>query len=53
MDSPNPEALSEQWQAMGVPDRDIMRAYRSFNGYAPPFREESDRHDHEHREPTT
>jgi len=45
MESPNPEALSAQWKEMGVPDRDIMRAYRSFNGYASPFREESDRHD--------
>lgn len=47
MESPNPEALSAQWKEMGVPDRDIMRAYRSFNGYASPFREESDRHEHE------
>ena len=48
MESPNPESLSTQWREMGIPDRDIMRAYRSFNGYASPFREESDRLDHEH-----
>jgi hypothetical protein len=48
MESPNPESLSSQWREMGVPDRDIMRAYRSFNAYASPFREESDRLDHEH-----
>ncbi|MCP5542079.1 MAG: oxidoreductase [Akkermansiaceae bacterium] len=46
MESPNTAALSAQWSAMGVPDRDIMRAYRSYNGYASPFREESDKHDH-------
>jgi coenzyme F420-reducing hydrogenase gamma subunit len=45
MESPNPAALSAQWKAMGVADRDILRAYRSFNGYATPFREESDKHE--------
>jgi len=46
MESPNPGALSAQWSAMGVTDRDIMRTYRSYNGYASPFREESDKHEH-------
>jgi coenzyme F420-reducing hydrogenase gamma subunit len=45
METPNTAALSAQWGAMGVPGRDIMRAYRSFNAYAPPFREESDKHE--------
>jgi coenzyme F420-reducing hydrogenase gamma subunit len=45
MESPNPGALSAQWSAMGVADRDILRAYRSYNGYASPFREESDQHE--------
>lgn len=46
MESPNAVALSAQWKAMGVSDRDIMRTYRSFNGLASPFREESDKHEH-------
>lgn len=45
METPNTAALSVQWTAMGVPDRDILRAYRSFNAYASPFREESDKHE--------
>lgn len=45
MESPQCAALSTQWKAMGVPDADIVRAYRSFNGYAEAFREESERHE--------
>jgi coenzyme F420-reducing hydrogenase gamma subunit len=46
MESPNAVALSARWKAMGVSDRDLMRTYRSFNGLASPFREESDKHEH-------
>jgi coenzyme F420-reducing hydrogenase gamma subunit len=45
METPNTAALSAQWSSMGVNDRDILRAYRSFNGYASPFRQESEKHD--------
>jgi len=44
MESPNTKALSAQWKAMGVSDNDILRAYRSFNGYADAFRKESERY---------
>ena len=46
MESPNTAALTAQWKKMGVSDRDILRAYRSFNGYASPFKEESEKHEH-------
>ena len=45
MESPNCSALSKQWKSMGVPNQDLLRAYRSFNGYAPAFREESERYE--------
>ncbi len=45
MESPNCASLSAQWQAMGVSKPDILRAYRSFNGYAPAFQDESKRHE--------
>lgn len=45
MESPNTAALSAQWKAMGVSDPDILRAYRSFNGYAEAFRTESEKHE--------
>lgn len=43
METPNPEALSGRWEELGVTSRGIMQAYRSFNGHASPFREESER----------
>lgn len=45
MESPNTRSLTAQWKAMGVSDIDLLRAYRSFNGYAEPFRSESERHE--------
>lgn len=35
--------LSNQFQADGVPASSVVRSLRSFNGYAPEFRQESDR----------
>lgn len=45
MESPNPAALSQEWQKLGVSQPDLVRAYRSFNAYAEAFRRESDRHE--------
>ena len=42
MESPNVDALAEQWQALGVDDDGIVRALRTFNANAPAFREASD-----------
>jgi sulfhydrogenase subunit delta len=45
MESPNTESLSAWWQELGVNQADLVRAYRTFNAYAPAFRQESDRHE--------
>ena len=41
-ETPNTGSLSEWWSKLGVPGEDIMRAYRTFNAYAEPFRKESE-----------
>ena len=40
---PNLVSLTNQFSAAGVPRDDVVRGLRSFNGYAPEFRVESDR----------
>lgn len=49
MESPNTAALAAWWRRLGASDTDILRAYRNFNAWATPFREESEAH--ERREP--
>ena len=44
-ETPNTPALSAWWSDLGVSDRDLVRAYRSFNAYAEPFRRESESHE--------
>jgi sulfhydrogenase subunit delta len=44
-ETPNTPALSEWWSGLGVSERDLVRAYRSFNAYAEPFRRESESHE--------
>ena len=44
-ETPNTPALSESWQKMGVGDHELVRAFRSFNAYAEPFRRESELHE--------
>lgn len=39
---PNVEALAKWWEDLGVDDGDIVRALRTFNAYAPEFKEVSD-----------
>jgi sulfhydrogenase subunit delta len=41
-ETPNTVALSEWWNRLGVHDPDIVRAFRSFNAWAEPFRKESE-----------
>jgi coenzyme F420-reducing hydrogenase gamma subunit len=42
METPNVPALAEWWKSLGVDDRTLVNALRSYNAYAQPFREASD-----------
>ena len=42
MESPNVRSLADWWISMGVDERTLVNALRSFSGYAEPFREASD-----------
>jgi len=44
-DTPNTTALSAVWKDLGVGEQDLVRAYRTFNAYAEPFRRESEAHE--------
>ena len=44
-ETPNTSSLSAWWTTLGVDDPAIMRAFRSFNAYAEPFRKESEAHE--------
>jgi sulfhydrogenase subunit delta len=46
MESPNTGALSDAWRALGVASPDLVRAFRSFNAWAPAFRAASENHEH-------
>jgi sulfhydrogenase subunit delta len=43
IDEPNADALGKQFMALGNSPADVVRAFRSFNGYAPAFRRASER----------
>jgi coenzyme F420-reducing hydrogenase gamma subunit len=45
MESPNTGALGAAWVELGVKKPDLVRAFRSFNSYADPFRKESELHE--------
>jgi sulfhydrogenase subunit delta len=45
MESPNTASLSSGWVHLGVKPPELMRAFRSFNGYAEAFRKESEAHE--------
>jgi coenzyme F420-reducing hydrogenase gamma subunit len=45
MESPNTTALREAWRGHGVSDADLVRAFRSFNAWAPAFRAASESHE--------
>lgn len=40
----NTASLAAQWQGLGATDRDVYRAFRTFNAAAEPFRREADAH---------
>jgi coenzyme F420-reducing hydrogenase gamma subunit len=42
---PNTSSLSEWWTKLGADDPTIVRAFRTFNAYAEPFRKESEAHE--------
>ena len=44
-EAPNTAQLSRRWAELGVKERDLMRAFRSFNAYAEPFRREGELHE--------
>lgn len=44
-ETPNTASLSAWWGRLGVDDADMVRAFRGFNAYAAPFREESERYE--------
>ncbi len=41
----NVASLAAWWKALGVRDADVLRALRTFNAYAPEFREASEAHE--------
>ena len=45
MESPNVDALAEQWDILGVGKTDVVRALRTYNANADEFREASERHE--------
>jgi coenzyme F420-reducing hydrogenase gamma subunit len=44
METPNTASLAREWLALGATQRDISRAYRTFNAAAEPFKTESEAH---------
>lgn len=44
-ETPNTAALAARWAELGMAESDLVRAFRSFNAGAEPFREESLAHD--------
>ncbi len=47
METPNTPSLGRAWNALGVLSADFVRAFRSFNAYAAPFRAASEAHEQE------
>ncbi len=41
-ESPNIDSLGQEWRSLGVGDADLARALRTFNAYAPEFKEASE-----------
>jgi coenzyme F420-reducing hydrogenase gamma subunit len=44
-ETPNTASMADRWHQMGVWNQDVVRAFRSFNAYAEPFRKESESHE--------
>ncbi len=47
METPNVQALTEEWRELGASDDTILRALRTFNAAAPAFQVESESYDHQ------
>ncbi len=45
METPNTTSLGRSWSGLGVPGPDLVRAFRSFNAGAAPFRAAGDAHE--------
>lgn len=45
MDTPNTEALGARLRSQGMSEPEIVRIFRSFNAWAPEFKEASERHE--------
>ena len=45
MESPNTVSLGRAWEALGASQADLVRAFRSFNAWAPAFRGASESHE--------
>jgi sulfhydrogenase subunit delta len=45
MKTPNTASMSSEWKQQGASDDEITRVFRTFNAWADPFREESEKHD--------
>ncbi len=45
MESPDTRSLSEWWKRLGVPEEQLVRAFRGFNAWSEPFRRESEAHE--------
>jgi sulfhydrogenase subunit delta len=44
-ETPNMASIAAAWSQMGVSEENLVRALRSFNAYAEPFRKESEAHE--------
>jgi len=42
MESPNMDSIIHQWRELGVSEPELIRALRTYNGYAPDWRTASD-----------
>jgi sulfhydrogenase subunit delta len=45
MESPNTASLADKWKELGADDRELVDAFRSYNAWAEPFRDASDRYE--------
>ncbi len=49
-ETPNCAALGNWWKSNGIPEAEIVRAFRTFNAYAEPFRREGEAHEQPNRQ---
>jgi sulfhydrogenase subunit delta len=51
-ESPNTGSLADRWTALGIPNDEVIRAFRGINANAGPFREESEKRSRVEPQPT-